>query len=101
MDNVIAPHPPNDGREWDCQCARCGSTIATDDCPVCAGLGIVDLDREVEFDNMPADECNTCDGHGHLLSCISGGEWCQAHPLPGRSETPRGAIEWFVIGGTP
>lgn len=60
---VIAPYPPNDGREWDCQCARCGSTVA-----------------------MLAP-----------WRCLSSQSWCWANPLPGREETERGALEWFVI----
>lgn len=61
---VIANHPPQDGREWDCQCARCGSTIARVNGPV----------------------------------CVSGAAWCEAHPIQGRENVQRGAIEWFVIG---
>lgn len=33
--SVIAKLPPNDGREWDCQCARCGSSCYEfDDGPI-------------------------------------------------------------------
>jgi hypothetical protein len=28
-ETVIADLPPNDGREWELQCARCGSSCAT------------------------------------------------------------------------
>jgi hypothetical protein len=34
-DKVIAPYPPSDGREWENQCARCGSTVAWEDCTAC------------------------------------------------------------------
>jgi hypothetical protein len=33
MDFIISPEHPQDGRDWDCQCARCGSSMA--DCQDC------------------------------------------------------------------
>ena len=51
----------------DCQCARCGSSMGWDD-----------------------------DGDGTYYFCLSGYEWCEAHPRPGRETTPRSTPEWYT-----
>lgn len=91
-DSVIAAHPPNDGREWDCQCARCGSSVIDEWCPDCGG------DCEV-WEDGESFSCSTCDGAGCWRVCASEDGWCEAHPIPGREQIRRGAIEWFVTGG--
>jgi hypothetical protein len=87
-DKVIAPYPPSDGREWENQCARCGSTVAWEDCTACQE-GFVDDDDGPIL-------CDTCDGLGGWWMCLSSYEWCQAHPRPGRESVRRGQVEWFV-----
>lgn len=72
-EKVIAELPPQDGREWDCQCARCGSSVGTDDADT------IDLGRIV------------------WRFCLSGAEWCKANPRPGREQVEPGAIEWFTF----
>ena len=79
-DSVIADSPPRDGREWDCQCARCGSSTDFVICENCGG-----------------DGCSQCGGRTGFLLCLSSTEWCETHPLPERDEVKRGAIEWFVV----
>lgn len=93
-DAVIAARPPDDGREWDCQCARCGSSVASDDCWQCGGDGFVRWDEDDEDEVM---DCDACDGSGTHLTCLSDAAWCEAHPLPGRELTGRGALEWYVV----
>ena len=34
-ETIIATRPPEDGRQWDAQCARCGSTASWVDCENC------------------------------------------------------------------
>ena len=99
---IIAPFPPHDGKEWDCQCARCGSSCDSVDCWDCGGEGVTDHDCGDDTccclypeDNV---ECDTCRGPGHWLQCMSSPEWCEANPLPGREGVERGKVEWFVDG---
>ena len=102
---LIADAPPEDGREWDCQCARCGSSAGWEDCWQCGGEGtlgsacIDDLCYGGECIHGDDDQipCDICHGHGGWNVCVSGAEWCNAHPLPGREETKHGAIEWFTF----
>jgi hypothetical protein len=44
------------------------------------------------------DTCHYCDGGGSIPICLSSPEWCEAHPLPGRENTPRNTPEYFVVG---
>ena len=96
-DTVIADRPPNDGREWDAQCARCGSSTIYERCPTCGGEGSVFCDGSDEWDE--SHPCDDCDGRGGWAECGSGHEWCEAHPLPQREDIAHGALEWFVTAG--
>jgi hypothetical protein len=100
-ETVIAAHPPNDGREWDCQCARCGSSCYSEACEQCDGDGVYGHDCGEDccccFDPEDNEVCSLCDGDSHWMCCISSSEWCQAHPRPGREAVQRGAIEWFTF----
>lgn len=93
-DSVIAHRPPDDGREWDVQCARCGSSVFSDACNGCDGDGFVYDDEDNNADWVP---CEDCDGSGSWALCGSDASWCEAHPLPGREQIERGALEWFVV----
>lgn len=44
--------------------------------------------------NMP---CDYCDGTGMWRHCLSSPEWCEANPLHGREQVPRGAVEWYTV----
>jgi hypothetical protein len=105
--HVIADSPPDDGQAWECQCARCGSSVDDgEDCWRCAGdgtLGSACMDDlchggvciHGDDDEIP---CDICDGRGRFPPrCLSDSAWCEAHPLPGRETTPRGSLEWFVV----
>lgn len=100
IETVIADHPPNDGRDWDCQCARCGSSLMTEHCGQCED-GYSDHDCGDDTCcclypvlNVP---CDLCDGRGFWNVCLSSYEWCQANPLPGREQVPRSKPEWYVV----
>ena len=94
-DSFIGARAPKfDDRVWDCQCARCGSSVVSEECWECFGEGYFELSG----DNPDATElCDVCDGTGGLLVCCSSEEWCAEHPLPGRPEEARGLFEWFAI----
>jgi len=102
MDSVIRESPPNDGREWDCQCARCGSSCSAVDCETCGGEGYDGHEcgedtcacGDPDEPNVP---CSICLGAGGWMVCISSREWCEAHPLPDRADVKRGQIEWFAL----
>ena len=108
---VIARLPPQDGREWDAQCARCGSSVEFEDCWYCGGEGFTAPGALYEedplwYDPEDSEPCRECRGNGGWLVCVSSGHgedadsgpnWCEAHPMKGREETPCGAIEWFVV----
>ena len=98
-EKVIAPHPPRDGREWEAQCARCGSSTQWLDCDNCGG------DGWIEDDDWQADEgdgwnCDWCDGYCGHMACVSTTGWCEKHPIEGREDVPRGTIEWFTFDVT-
>lgn len=101
-DTVIATSPPPDGREWDCQCARCGSSLSFEQCEHCGGEGLDGHDcgedtcccGAPDVDNV---ECNVCLGRGSFPVCLSSAEWCQANPLPGRERFQRNTPEWFLV----
>lgn len=89
---VIQPFPPRD--EWDCQCARCGSSADWRECGECE-----DGYRDYDFgDDVCSDwilvACDFCNGHGGDYWCVSSKEWCEANPLVGREKIERGQIEW-------
>lgn len=94
----IGPYPPAVG-EWDCSCARCGSSLHFENCDWCGGSGYdrhdcgddtcCCLDPE---DNIP---CGLCDGRGGWWACLSSAAYCEAHPLPGREGISRSTPEWY------
>ncbi len=86
---------PCDGREWECQCARCGSSCHFADCDNCGGEGeIEDTDWQGEGEYHT---CDWCRGAGGWWQCCSSPDWCETHPCPGRAEVKPGAIEWFTF----
>jgi hypothetical protein len=94
---VIQPLPPQDDRDWDCQCARCGSSCDSEGCDDCDNDGFVeneDPDLEGDEDFIP---CPYCLGEPVRYRCLSTAEWCQANPMTGREAVSRGQIEWFVV----
>lgn len=96
-DNVIQPLPPSDGRDWDCQCARCGSSCDSDACEYCDGDGYI-MDDDTEWDEIEQyRSCPECLGKPVRYRCMSLCTWCEANPVEGREDVPRGKIEWFVV----
>lgn len=91
---VVAPRPPSDGQEWECQCARCGSSCDWESCCEC------DDGYEFDYDNeYPAEhtKCHDCNGYGGWWTCLSSSEFCNGNPVEGREQVKRGQIEWFTI----
>ena len=98
---VIGPHPPYDGQQWDCQCARCGSSLTFEDCEGCGGDGLYGHDCGEDSccclnpeDNVP---CDICRGEGAFPVCMSSPYWCDANPLPGREKVAGRTPEWFRV----
>lgn len=98
-DTIIAFRPPRDGKQYDCQCARCGSSCHFVECTDCGGDGFSGHDCgddccccEYPDDNVP---CDACRGYGGWWTCLSSPEWCKNNPLPGREAIAWGQIEWF------
>ena len=90
------------GTEWyptgdqieDCQCARCGSSVALLDCWNCGGEGeIEERDTEDYGDEYSWRPCDVCFGRGGRLRCISTPEHCEAHPIPGREHIESTAMK--------
>lgn len=94
-ESMIAETPPNDGREWDSQCARCGSSMDRVRCDSCGGDG---WHEDVDGVNGSVDhvDCDICSGRGDWKVCMSSDEWCRAHPLPGREHIEPSTVEWFT-----
>lgn len=106
-ETVIADHPPSDGREWDCQCARCGSSCDYEHCwncddGYCGSDCIDDLCHGGECIHGDSGQivCDICHGYGGWHQCLSSEVGCVKNPLPGREDVPRGRIEWFTINPT-
>lgn len=102
MNSVIADNHPQDGREWDCQCARCGSSVHWEPCGACGGEGISGPGELYDQDPLWYDEddystCHQCGGEASWGICISPPEWCEANPAKGRENIKRGEIEWFTF----
>ena len=100
QERYIGRHPDDD-RMWDCQCARCGSSLEFEQCEVCGGEGVDGHDCGEDScccadpdDNVP---CQACGGDGVWPLCASSHEWCKSNPLPGRAHIASGTPEWFVI----
>jgi len=101
---IVGRDHPHDGRDWDCHCARCGSSLMFDDCDYCGGSGFTghDCGEDCCACADPEDnvECQICGGHGTISHCLSAPEWCEAHPLSGREEIESGMPEWFATSNT-
>lgn len=92
----IGPHPPHHRCNWDCQCARCGSSCYSECCDRCGGEGFYireDVDDFEDQDDFM--KCDECGGEAVTYLCPSSPEWCEANPLTGREKVERGQIEWF------
>lgn len=96
----IQPLPPRDGRQYDCQCARCGSSCYWQQCDQCGGEGLDghDCGEDCCCCLNPEDNvvCQFCAGHGGWHWCLSSKEFCDANPLPGREVIERGQLEWYL-----
>ncbi len=105
-DVVIAPFPPSDGRDWECQCARCGSSVERRLCEQCDGMGRT-ADGELHeedplwYDEDDFEACHVCLGAGGWWHCLSDEAWCKDHPAEGRENVEPGTVEWFVVEREP
>lgn len=90
--------------EQDCQCKRCGSSIAWEPCEHCVdGFDGHECGEDCCSCADPEDNriCHICEGAGGWGICLSSPEWCEAHPRPGMADVPRNTVEWFEIGEVP
>lgn len=97
--NIISREYPRDGKQWDCQCARCGSSVDYEHCDECEdGYDGHDCGEDCCCCLHPEENmiCDRCDGNGGWCRCMSSPEWCEANALPGRENTERGLFEWFL-----
>ena len=86
----------DDGSEEGYQCARCGSSVVWFDCDNCGGVGAYDTNYVDDEWDDPYQRCPDCSGNGGWNLCASSAEYCNAHPIAGREDVPRGKIEWFT-----
>lgn len=96
--SIIQDYPPRDGKQYDCQCARCGGSCESVECDHCEdGYSYHDCGEDCCMcaDPEPNVRCDICRGYGHWLTCLSSKEWCEANPLQGREQIERGQIEWY------
>lgn len=101
-DTHIGLNHPQDGREWDCQCARCGSTLTWESCGACGGDGCTAPGELYEQDPLWYDMddiqvCHECGGEAWFPNCISSPEYCEGNPIVGRESIPRHTPEWFAL----
>lgn len=99
--NHTGPQPPQNGKEYEGCCARCGSSCDWQSCEHCGGEGFDGHDcGDDTCCCLRPDEnvlCHICEGYGGWSVCLSSREWCEANPLDGRSSVKRGTIEWFEV----
>ena len=105
METIIGRYPPQDGREWECQCARCGSSMSFDECETCGGEGLDGHDCGEDccmcLDPEPNMRCDSCRGAGYFPTCLSSEAHCQGNPRPGREAIERHTPEWYCIEPPP
>ena len=93
--------PPQDGREWENQCARCGSSVNWVECEQCGGEGVDghDCGEDCCCCAYPEDNirCDICGGQGGWYQCLAAEPWCDGHPIQGRENVKRGTVEWFPL----
>lgn len=89
--------PLNDDREWENQCARCGSSVDWEQCFDCWGDGYLYDEADYYEDWYQTGVCHNCRGEGGWWFCVSKSDWCEANPLEGREKMKRGTIEWFPL----
>lgn len=106
-ETFIGPNPPHwfyrPGIEFDCCCARCGSSVATEHCTECEdGFDGHDCGEDCCCCAEPEENvaCRCCDGTGLWRTCLSSADWCNANPLTGREDVKRGEIEWFTFAAS-
>lgn len=87
---------PRDGRTWEPQCARCGSSMSFEDCDNCGGEGWIE-DDDWQADEGDGWDCEWCRGEGGHWACLSSRAWCDANPRDGRANLDRGTVEWFTF----
>jgi hypothetical protein len=100
MAETIRLAPIDDGREEDCQCARCGTSAFHVDCYDCEnGYSHHDCGEDCCccLNPEPNVPCDVCGGSGGWWQCCSPGNYCEANPIPGREHIQRGAIEWYDV----
>lgn len=99
--SIIGPDHPHDGRQWDCQCARCGSSLAFERCEMCGGDGLDGHDCGEDscccMDPEPNLTCDACRGRGSFPQCCSTAEFCKSNPQPGREAIKPSTPEWYVV----
>jgi len=99
MSEAIHEAPLPEWKDYDTQCARCGSSTVWEDCCNCGGEGYIEDDDWQCPETRPCDWCKTTGG---FPLCCSGEEWCTANPIPGREAITHGAIEYFeIVRSTP
>lgn len=97
------PSPSLPGENYECQCARCGSSCDWQRCEECEdGYDGHDCGEDCCMCLYPEENvlCQICRGHEGWYVCLSSPEWCKANPLPGREGIERGEIEWFAVQPT-
>lgn len=98
--SVIGADQPRDDWDWDCQCARCGSSLSWKSCEVCGGEGITGPGELYDEDPLWYDQddyeaCHQCNGKSSWPICLSSEGWCKANPLEGRERIECSTPEWF------
>lgn len=87
-ESVISFTRPQDGRDWDFRCARCGSIMEWAECDWCRGDGVDEYDYQ--------EDCDVCLGEGGWYMCQALSNGCDDKALIGREGVKHGAIEWVV-----
>lgn len=100
---MIQDYPPAASsavENYECQCARCGSSCDYQHCEECEdGYDGHECGEDCCMCRRPKENvpCQICRGRGGWYACLSSSEWCKANPLPGREAIGRGEIEWFAV----
>ena len=104
--DLFGDNPPNDGREYDCQCARCGSSVEWEQCGACGGEGTTGPGELYEEDPLWYDmddyePCHQCNVSGVVAALLCSWRAVRKWRILSRRRTSGGRPAGLLPGFLP